>query len=98
MLILDSLCERGQFFNMTTLLCENCDPGHYSLGGGIIIDSFNGSLGHLPNGFHIATESTKHNSELNKKCNGIISGCLNSLLYNFDLFLEDGMLIQLLTI
>lgn len=44
--------------------------GHFSLGGGIIIHSFNDS-GHLPDGFHIITESTKHSTtQSDKKCVG----------------------------
>ena len=67
----DTSCDGGQYFNMTSLLCQNCVSGHYSLGGGVIIDSFNDTLGQLPNGFHITTESTSHTPELNKKCNGL---------------------------
>ena len=57
---------------MTNLLCEECKPGSFSLGGGIIFDAFNTSTGQLPSGFHIVTESTKHTPELDKKCTGIL--------------------------
>lgn len=71
---------------MSSLLCQECAPGHYSLGGGSIIDSFNDSSGLLPNGFRISTESTKHTPELDKKCNGTfvyqcILICLNKSKY-----------------
>jgi hypothetical protein len=52
----DTSCDSGHFFNSTSLLCQKCDPGFYSLGGGFKIDSFNGSA--LPSGFHMTTETT----------------------------------------
>lgn len=57
MLLIDTACDSGQFFNSTSLLCQKCEPGSYSLGGGIRIDSFNGTS--LPSGFHINTETTQ---------------------------------------
>lgn len=84
-------CEGGQFFNMTSLLCQDCSPGYYSLGGGVIIDTFNNSHGQLPVGFHINTESTKHAPEPNKLCNGwYVDPTTNNLMATMHSTMNQG--------
>ena len=69
-----SACESGQYFNTSSLLCVGCPAGHYSLGGGVLFESFNqstdGSVGGLPDGFNIRTESNLHTPEMDKLCSG----------------------------
>ena len=43
----DKSCEAGQFLNLTTLECENCEEGTYSLGGGLRFEEWEP----LPAGF-----------------------------------------------
>lgn len=66
-----SACESGQYFNTSSLLCVGCPAGHYSLGGGVLFESFNQSTeGGLPDGFNIRTESNLHTPEMDKLCSG----------------------------
>ncbi|GAB6028023.1 hypothetical protein CHUAL_002249 [Chamberlinius hualienensis] len=50
-------CEAGTYFNYTSLKCVKCPPGTYSLGGGVIFDSWET----LPTGFHVVTENFQSN-------------------------------------
>jgi hypothetical protein len=45
-------CESGEFLNLTSLDCEDCSAGTYSLGGGILFDEWDP----LPEGFKIQVE------------------------------------------
>ncbi|OXA45682.1 hypothetical protein Fcan01_19695 [Folsomia candida] len=45
-------CDAGQFLNLTSLECEDCSAGTYSLGGGIVFDEYE----HLPPGFKVQVE------------------------------------------
>lgn len=42
-------CESGQFLNLTSLECEDCEAGTYSLGGGVVFDEWEP----MPSGFKI---------------------------------------------
>lgn len=57
-------CEAGRFFNNTSLQCQECQEGFYSLGGGVRFEMFKNES--LPIGLHIKTDSTR--SSLS--CNG----------------------------
>ncbi|XP_015795141.1 UPF0577 protein KIAA1324-like homolog [Tetranychus urticae] len=56
-------CERGTFFNSTSLTCEPCKAGYYSLGGGIRFTSFNQAI--LNNSGFVITKSDD-----SKNCSG----------------------------
>lgn len=52
LLHLDKSCDAGRFLNMTTMQCEECEPGTYSMGGGIRYEEWDP----LPNGFEVNVE------------------------------------------
>ncbi|KAH9418302.1 hypothetical protein DERP_010169 [Dermatophagoides pteronyssinus] len=63
-------CEGGQFFNKSSLFCEDCQPGHYSLSGGIVFDNFKSFPDSLPDDFHIKTEYRGHENIAAGQCSG----------------------------
>lgn len=48
----DKACEAGKFLNLTTVQCEDCESGTYSLGGGLRFDEWEP----LPTGFRAQVE------------------------------------------
>ncbi|ODM99963.1 hypothetical protein Ocin01_06725 [Orchesella cincta] len=49
---MNAACEAGQFLNLTTVQCEDCEAGTYSLGGGLRFDEWDP----LPTGFRTQVE------------------------------------------
>lgn len=50
---IDKSCPAGQFLNLTSVECEDCAAGTYSLGGGIVYDQWENGL---PSGFKVQVE------------------------------------------
>lgn len=74
----DTSCEGGQFFNKSSLFCEDCQPGHYSLSGGIVFDNFKSLPNSLPDGFHVKTEYRGHDNIADGLCSGKFDQLKNS--------------------
>ncbi|CAG2113141.1 unnamed protein product, partial [Medioppia subpectinata] len=82
-------CDFGHFFNTTSLSCERCRPGYYSLGGGIRIESFDPSS--LPAGFHISTSTINTSGTctgwrvvsnyIESQSNATYDGCVSKISY-----------------
>jgi hypothetical protein len=46
-------CAAGYYFSVTNLTCSLCQPGTYSLGGGVLYDTWDT----IPKGFYTQVES-----------------------------------------
>ncbi|OTF74393.1 hypothetical protein BLA29_000503 [Euroglyphus maynei] len=79
-------CEGGQFFNKSSLFCEDCQPGHYSLSGGIVFDNFKSFPDFLPDGFHVKTEYRGHENIATDLCSGWhVDNTTGSLIFRIDM-------------
>ncbi|KAH7642676.1 hypothetical protein HUG17_5723 [Dermatophagoides farinae] len=79
-------CEGGQFFNKSSLFCEDCQPGHYSLSGGIVFDNFKSLPNSLPDGFHVKTEYRGHDNIADGLCSGwYVDNTTGTLILRIDM-------------
>lgn len=72
------------------MFCEDCQPGHYSLSGGIVFDNFKSFPDSLPDDFHIKTEYRGHENIAAGICSGEFVFChLSAIRYKLLFFLDS---------
>lgn len=62
-LVADKVCPAGQYLDLFTEMCLNCEAGTYSLGGGVRFDEWYT----LPPGFTVAKEKY-NNAASSRNC------------------------------